>query len=200
MYDNAISEKELLIKVAAGDEQAYRHLFHLHWDNIYNVALALTKSVELAEDMVQDIFLKIWQKRAQFVGIERFEDYLFIMARNHIYTELKKRSREDTFRDQIKDYFETSEHNADISLLTKETQEMINQAIGQLTTQQQLVYRLSRDQGLSHEEIAEKLNISRNTVRNHIVQSLKIIRTYLQHKTNGWLLVLCLLKIFFRQP
>jgi RNA polymerase sigma-70 factor (ECF subfamily) len=200
MYDNTISEKQLLLKVASGDEQAYRQLFHLHWDNIYNVALALTKSVELAEDMVQDIFLKIWQKRTQFVGIERFEDYLFIMARNHIYTELKKRSREDNFRDQIRDYFETSQNNADISLLTKETQEMIAKAVDQLTPQQQLIYGLSRDQGLSHEEIAEKLNISRNTVRNHIVQSLKTIRGYLQEHTNGWLLVLCLLKIFFRQP
>jgi RNA polymerase sigma-70 factor (family 1) len=200
MYDNAISEKQLLLKIANGDETAYRQLFHLHWDNVYNVALALTKSVELAEDMVQDIFLKIWQKRTQFVGIERFEDYLFIMARNHIYTTLKKRSREETFRDQVKDYFETTQNNADVSLLTKETQGMIDQAIGQLTAQQQLVYRLSRDQGLSHEEIAEKLQISRNTVRNHIVQSLKVIRGYLQEKTNGWLLVLCLLKIFFRQP
>jgi RNA polymerase sigma-70 factor (family 1) len=191
------TERDLLKKIAGGDEQAYKELFHHHWNNIYSVALVLTKSVELAEDMVQDIFLKIWQKREQFTAIERFEDYLFIMARNHIYTELKKKSRDENFRQQVQTYFESSVSNADITLLTKETQEQIRKAIQQLTPQQQLVYKMSREEGLTHEEIAEKLNISRNTVRNHIVQSLKQIREYLQDNTSGAVLVLCLLKIFF---
>lgn len=199
MLDRDMNEKELLQQMAAGDETAYRQLFHLHWSNVYNVALVLTKSIELAEDMVQDIFLKIWQKREQFTAVERFEDYLFIMARNHIYTELKKRSRETVFREQIKDYFETSLDNADLSLLTKEIQNTLHHAISQLTPQQQLVYKMSREQGLSHEEIATALNISRNTVRNHIVHSLKIIRSYLKENTSGWLLVICLLKIFFQK-
>lgn len=191
------NEAELLKLVAAGDEYAYKELFHRHWDNVYSVALVLTKSVELAEDMVQDIFLKIWQKRGQFTEIERFEDYLFIMARNHIYTELKKKTRDDQFRQQVQEYFDSGINNADIQLLTKETQQQISRAIEQLTPQQQLVYRMSRDQGLSHEEIAAQLNISRNTVRNHIVQSLKQIREYLNDNTSGAVLVLCLLKIFF---
>ena len=191
------NEGELLKLVAAGDENAYRELFHRHWDNVYSVALVLTKSVELAEDMVQDIFLKIWQKREQFTEVERFEDYLFIMARNHIYTELKKKARDDQFKQQVHQYFDSGINNAEIQLLTKETQVQINKAIDQLTPQQQLVYRMSREQGLSHEEIAEKLNISRNTVRNHIVQSLKQIREYLNDNVSGAILVLCLLKIFF---
>lgn len=191
------NEGELLKLVAAGDEHAYRELFHRHWDNVYSVALVLTKSVQLAEDMVQDIFLKIWQKREQFAAVERFEDYLFIMARNHIYTQLKKKTRDDQFRQQVQQYFDDGTNNAEVQLLTKETQLRINQAVEQLTPQQQLVYRMSRDQGLSHEEIAEKLNISRNTVRNHIVQSLKQIREHLNDNTSGAVLVLCLLKIFF---
>lgn len=191
------NEGELLKLVAAGDEHAYRELFHRHWNNVYSVALVLTKSVELAEDMVQDIFLKIWQKREHFTEVERFEDYLFIMARNHIYTELKKKARDDQFKQQVYQYFDSGINNAEIQLLTKETQVQINKAIAQLTPQQQLVYRMSREQGLSHEEIAEKLNISRNTVRNHIVQSLKQIREYLNDNVSGATLVLCLLKIFF---
>lgn len=191
------NEGDLLKLLAAGDEHAYRELFRRHWDNVYSVALVLTKSVELAEDMVQDVFLKIWQKRDQFTKIEKFEDYLFIMARNHIYTELKKKTRDDQFKEQVHQYFDSGITNAEIQLLTKETQLQINKAIEQLTPQQQLVYRMSREQELSHEEIAEKLNISRNTVRNHIVQSLKQIREYLHENTSGAVLVLCLLKIFF---
>ncbi|HEY0273892.1 MAG TPA: sigma-70 family RNA polymerase sigma factor [Chitinophaga sp.] len=149
--------------------------------------------------MVQDIFLKIWQKRAQFTHIERFEDYLFIMARNRIYTELKKKARDDNFRTQVRDYFEASHTLTHVALLTREMQETIDRAIGQLTPQQQLVYRMSREQGLSHEQIATQLHISRNTVRNHIVHSLKMIRTYPKTHTGGWLLVICLLKKFFQR-
>lgn len=198
MHVNVNNDRELLRLMAEGDEAAYRQLFHLHWNNVYSVALVLTKSVPLAEDMVQDIFLKIWQKRADFTEIERFEDYLFIMARNHIFNELKKKSRDDNFRQQVTSFFEDSINNTDLALLTKETQQQINLAVAQLTPQQQLVYRLSREQGLSHEAIAQQLDISRNTVRNHMVQSLKTIREYLKDNTSGALLVLCLLKIFFR--
>ncbi len=199
MHVNVNNESALLRRVAEGDETAYRQLFHLHWNNVYTVALMLTKSVPLAEDMVQDVFLKIWQKREQFAEIERFEDYLFIMARNHIYTELKKQAKNEGFKQQLVDFFEDSAHHADLALLTKETQHQIESAIQQLTPQQQLVYRLSRDQGLSHEEIAQQLNISRNTVRNHIVQALKVIRDYLKGNTSGAVLVFGLLKIFFRE-
>ncbi|HWV65373.1 RNA polymerase sigma-70 factor [Chitinophaga sp.] len=198
MHVDENNEKELLRLVAEGDETAYRQLFHLHWNNVYTVALVLTKSVPLAEDMVQDVFLKVWQKRDQFGHVERFEDYLFMMARNHIFTELKKKAKDEHFKQGIIDYFESSGNHADLTLLTKETQEQINLAIGQLTPQQELVYRLSRDQGLSHEEIAHQLNISRNTVRNHIVQSLKVIRDYLKDNTSGAVLVWALLKIFFQ--
>lgn len=199
MHVDVNNERALLQLVAAGDETAYRELFHLHWNSVYTVALMLTKSVPLAEDMVQDIFLKIWQKKEQFANVERFEDYLFIMARNHILNEMKKQAKDTRFKQHIAEYFDNNGNHADLQLLTKETQEQINLAVNQLTPQQQTVYRLSREQGLSHEEIALQLNISRNTVRNHIVQSLKGIKDYLKDNTKGAVLVFALLEIFFQE-
>ena len=66
----------MLQRIAAGDQQAFSILFNTYWNNIYSVALVLSKSTAIAEDVVQEIFLKVWKKRAELAGIERFEDYL----------------------------------------------------------------------------------------------------------------------------
>jgi len=78
------NEPALLLKIAEGDESAFRKLFEHYWDNIYSVALAFTKSPVIAEEMVQDVFVKIWTKRQYLPEVQKFSDYLFIIARNHI--------------------------------------------------------------------------------------------------------------------
>jgi RNA polymerase sigma-70 factor (ECF subfamily) len=187
-------EKALLQALSEGDETAFKHLFDAYWDHIYSVAFALTKSVPLAEDMVQEIFLKIWTQRTRLAAIDRFDNYLFIVARNHIYNALKKETLENRYRKHILDWFEARHETPEQDLLLKESQALIRQAITRLTPQQQLIYRMTREQGLSHEQVARELNISRNTVRNHIVHSLKTIREWLNDHADPLLAILCLLE------
>ena len=85
------NETTLLRDVAEGDGKAFRLLFERYWRSVYGVALAFTKSPGLAEEMVQDIFLRIWLKREKLSDVEKFDDYLFIVARNHIFNKLKKK-------------------------------------------------------------------------------------------------------------
>src|SRR5262249_5656340 len=77
------NEISLLSAVAKGDESAFRQLFDQYWDNIYGVAFTFTKSPVIAEEMAQDVFVKIWLKRAELPQVKKFGDYLFIIARNH---------------------------------------------------------------------------------------------------------------------
>lgn len=161
-------EKQLLLQVAQGDEAAFRKLFHQYWENIYGVALVLTKFSPLAEDMVQDIFLKVWLNKEKLSEVENFSNYLFIIARNHIFDELRKKSRESDFAQQLIDYFNASPHNPEHELLHKESARILKTAIDKLPEQQKKIYQLSRDKGLKHDEIAGQLGISKNTVRRTI--------------------------------
>lgn len=187
------TETELLQLTAEGNEEAFRQLFQQYWDNIYGVSFMLTKSQSLAEDMVQEIFLKIWIKKDQLTLVNDFENYLFILARNHIFDTLRKRSREEQFTKQLADHFKQRPDNPEQKLLGKESANLIQQAISNLPEQQRLVYLLSRDKGLRQEEIAEQLGISRNTVRNHMARALQSLREFLQNHTEGLLLLICLI-------
>ena len=190
------SESELLRLVAEGDEQAFKNLFHQYWDNIYGVSLMLTKSAVLAEDMVQEIFLKVWLKKEQLPGVENFGNFIFIIARNHIFDTLRKKSREQEFTKHLITYFKTDPNNPEQELLQKESKNLVQNAINNLPGQQRLVYQLSRDKGLSQEEIADQLGLSRNTVRNHMARALQAIREFLQKHSEGLLLFICLIEAF----
>ncbi len=173
-------ETALLEEVAKGDEKSFRQLFDQYWDTVYNTSFAFTKSSALAEELTQDIFLKIWMQREKLSGIEKFKDYLFIIARNHIFNELRKKVHEQSFADHLFNYFEETANTPEQQFLLRETEQLINEAVKQLPSQQQLIYCLSRQQGLCHQEIADKLHISTNTVKSHINKALQFIRNYLQ--------------------
>jgi RNA polymerase sigma-70 factor (ECF subfamily) len=174
------NENNILQQVAAGDDQAFRQLFHHHWDNIYGVAFMFVKHAEQAEELVQDIFLKIWNKKENLAAVVDFKNYLFIIARNHIFSELRKKSKEQAFTEQLIHYFTDNSGNPEQQLLDKESQELLRQAIVQLPEQQRTVYQLVREQGLTHEETAARLQISKNTVRNHMARALEGIRKSLE--------------------
>ncbi len=122
-------------KIANGDELAFRELFHQYWDNIYGVAFMLTKSQTIAEDMVQEIFVKIWTKRSDLVKIDHFRNYLFIISRNHILSALRKNIRHQPFVDSLVGYFKETDATPEKQLLKKETTQLIHRAIDQLPEQ-----------------------------------------------------------------
>ena len=194
LYDEAT----LLLKVANGDEISFRQLFEHYWDNIYGVALAYTKSTVIAEEMVQDVFLKIWLNREKLAMVEKFDGYLFTVARNHIFNELRKKVKEEPFIDSLLNYFQETSGSPEQQLLNKESEQLINMAIKQLPPQQHIIYCLSRQDGLSQDQIATKLQISRHTVKSHMNKALKFIRNFLQlhFEIKNVLILYCILYVY----
>lgn len=174
------NDAALVVQVAQGDEAAFRQLFDRYWDNIYGVALAFTKSPTIAEEIVQDVFLKIWLKRDKLPAIEKFDAYLFMVARNHILNKLRKKVKEEPLLDSSLDQIEESANTPESLVVTKEYERLVRQAVEQLPPQQRLIYNLSRQQGLSQEEIAASLHISRHTVKSHMNKALQVIRSFLR--------------------
>ncbi len=186
----------MLQEIAEGNESAFRLLFNEYWQNIYGVAYMLTKSAPMAEDMVQEIFMKLWIKREQLPEVENFCNYLFIVARNHIFNELKKKSTDIIFTNHLFEYFHDTKGTPEKKLIEKEAEQIIDEIIERLPQQQKMIYRLSREEGLSRNEMADRLGIAPNTVRNHLSRALEMIRHELQQDVNGLLLWICMIEIF----
>ncbi|MRG48922.1 RNA polymerase sigma-70 factor [Chitinophaga sp. SYP-B3965] len=174
-----ITDKDLLIKLREGDELAFRELYVRHNRQVLAFAIHLTHSAVDAEDILQDTFLRLWTSRAQLPDIERFDSYIFMIARNRIMDHLRKVALQQRLIDQVwANISETSEEPAQ-QLDVRESKQLIHQALEALSPQKQTVFQLSRHQGLSHEQIAQQLGLSKSRVKNLLVETLKHIRVYL---------------------
>jgi RNA polymerase sigma-70 factor (family 1) len=169
-------EEILLSKVAAGDEGAFRELFDGHRDKLYAYMLRLSKERVIAEDIVQEVFLKIWITRDQLSSIRNFDAYLFTIARNHAFN----LSKQITYRRELLGQITSGQPESDIST-EKDVdynylQSMLARELGKLPPQQRKVFALSRFEGLSNEDIARQQAISVGTVKKHLslaTQTLK---------------------------
>ncbi|WP_343702112.1 sigma-70 family RNA polymerase sigma factor [Chitinophaga sp.] len=185
------SESELLRMIASGDEQAYQAVFERYWDAVYSTALLLTKSPTLAEDVAQDVFTVLWEKKASLPTVEKLEGFLFITARNMIYTRFRKLASGDAYKRYILDCFrEEGGRRADEITEVRELEQTILRAIQQLPPQQQKAFRLSRFEGMRHEEIAVTMGLSRVTIKSYIVQAIATLRKTLANNPSGALITL----------
>jgi RNA polymerase sigma-70 factor (family 1) len=185
------NEQELIRLVSENDEGAFTSLLRHFWNKVYTQANVYLKSSTLAQEITQDVFIKVWTARANLSGINNFSSYLFIITRNEIISALRKKGREHTTP------AETLEENGwipDQQLQYKESYKLLLEGIEALPPVRSRVFKMSRLEGLTYDEIAVQLNISRNGVKDHIVKALLFLRTYLSTHTGEVLLILLLLQ------
>jgi RNA polymerase sigma-70 factor (ECF subfamily) len=179
------NEKRLLANVAEGDERAFGLIFHHYRRKIYSYAFHLSGDSAQADELVQEVFLKVWLHRDKLPHILRFDHYLFTIARNLVFDMLKSMARESEFRQQMAGLLDPETNPVEDQLLSRENEQRLQQALDQLPPRQRLIFTLSRHQGMKHEEIAHQLHISRHTVKTHLVQALKKLRTVLRFPADG---------------
>jgi RNA polymerase sigma-70 factor (ECF subfamily) len=171
----------LLQRLVQGDETAFRELYEDYQGRIFLFAYRFTKSKEAAEEIVQEVFVKLWEKREQIRIEKNFAGYLFRVTRNLIIDGLKRAALDKKVQQRIYSHMQVLRNPVADELLSKEMERLHQQAINALSEQRRAVYLLSREEELSYAEIAEKLGISKNTVRNHIVSALESIREHLSN-------------------
>jgi len=171
-------ERELLHKVALGDQKAFTELFERHQTLVYDFALRLTRSKSRAEEIVQDVFIKLWVNRAEIERIQNLAAYINRMARNYSYTALRKIAAETLRTVELAEPEMAGPSDAEHRLLYNESAKILQTAVDILPPQRKLVYEMCHEQGLKYEEVAAKLNISPGTVHKHMKLALKSIRTY----------------------
>lgn len=173
-------ERELLSQLTLDDEQAFATLFHAYKNKLYGFILGITDSRELSKDIVQDVFLKIWNTRHHAHEIENFNAFVYRMARNAALDHLKRASRESTIMSQISQI--SSEHTPDDpfeALKALEMKAKYENALQKLPKQQRLVYELRHLQGIEYAEIAKKLSLPVPTIRSHFRNALNTLKSHL---------------------
>jgi RNA polymerase sigma-70 factor (family 1) len=175
-------DQDQLRLIAEGHEQSFRKLYDMYAGKIYTMALGYLKSPVEAQDVVQEIFVKIWEKRGSLTEIDNFPAYLHVITRNLLINHLQKKIPVFSQNESTLQPTSGDRHLPHQQLDYRELTVLISRAIAQLPPRQQQVYRLSREQGLNHQQIAKELSLSYDTVREHMSKALKNIRTSLENQ------------------
>ncbi|TWV93036.1 sigma-70 family RNA polymerase sigma factor [Chitinophaga pinensis] len=189
------TDTELLQKMRQGDESAFRQLYDRHSRQVAAFVFHLTHSVVDAEDILQETFLTLWTSREQLPAIVNPASYIFIIARNKTLDHLRKIARQQKLVDHVWANISATADALDLQLDARESQQLINTALSRLSEQQRTIFRLSRQEGLDHATIADKLHLSKSRVKNVQVETLRFIRQFLSQHAE-FLLLLCLLSNF----
>lgn len=182
------SLSDLILAVAEGDLIAFQQLYNRHIQKVYSYSYFLTRSTQQAEDLSQELFTKIWIKRAELKKLDNFEAWLTVLIRNQVYNYLKRNALEQKNLKKIYQLRPVVTNSTEEIMLGKEYDRLYEEAVNQLPPQQKKVFLLSRKDGLKHEEIAHNLGISLNTVKNHMKAALFSIKTYLKGYISSLLL------------
>lgn len=173
------NERELLTRISAGDELAFRKLFDAYKDVIYSAAYKWTQSDELSKDILQDIFIKLWVKKESLSTVENLKAYLLITTRNHVFNAFKKIARSEAFMLEMYKENKTETNTAADFLMFKETGLLLKKAMDQLPPQQRKVFTLGKLEGYKLKEIAVQMSISVVTVNKHMALATKAVKEFL---------------------
>ena len=185
-------ENDLLLRIAKGDEKAFTTLFRKYKDRIYSTSLRITESTVEAEEIVQDVFVKLWAKKQELPDIKNLEGYIYMMARNFTYNSLRRMIKARQNKDVAESSFPNalSEVAANVPLEEKELKLLLQNAIRRLPSQRQQVYQLIKNEELTKAQVAEKIGISPNTVKTHFDAAVRAIRAYVMSYIELFLLIL----------
>jgi RNA polymerase sigma-70 factor (family 1) len=161
------------------NDAIFNQIFLDFRERVYAFVLLMTKDNSAAEELTQEIFVKLWMRRDTLHEIEHPEGYLFTTARNKTLNYLRKAAHDQRFMKELATRMTAAHNDVEDTLVSREYAQRIQQGIEQLPPQRRLVYQLSRVEGLNHDEIAGRLNISKNTVKNHLVKTLLFLRRHL---------------------
>ncbi len=186
--------KQLLMQVASGNEFAFRKLFNLYHQQLGTYIFRITDSMEMAEEVVQDVFLKIWIKREALAQVENFNAYLFVISKNHALNCLRKQAKEWLLKKEWDNYVDTTVSVEDSEISNYYS--LLDEAIDQLPPQQQKIFLLSRHERLKYTEIADRVDLSKETVKKYLQIATHSIKAYMQTKLVLPGIILSLLILF----
>lgn len=177
LYDKVMKElnlrKELLERISKGDTISFRHFYNQFSQKVYQFSHYYIKSDEICEEIVSDVFINIWLNKEKLPEVKNIEAYLYIIARNNAFNYLDKEGKSQESAQEITPELHVDTLNPEEILAFKELETTIQNYINQLPERCRIIFQMSREEKLTHKEIAKILSISENTVHAQMVTALK---------------------------
>lgn len=174
-----LSEQEIVGAIKQGNERIFEVIFRKYYQSLCNYANSMLKEIDEAEEVVQNLFSGIWEKRTELEISVSLKSYLYRAVHNHCLNRIKHLKIREEYQQYANSYYESSYESVSQSVIKNELERKIEEAIDKLPEQCRLIFRLSRFEELKYHEIAEQLAISPKTVENQIGKALKILRVEL---------------------
>lgn len=170
--------KNLLIRIAHGDEEAFGQLFNFYYPKLIQLALAFVPEIVAAQEVVSDLFYKILKNPKTLEHVKEFDNYIFLAVRNQSFTYLKKTKRHAIFDSihQKEDYIQPDLRNPENSLLSDELFQLVSNVVNDLPPKRKAIFQLVKEEGKKYKEVAEILGISIKTVELQMSLALKVLR------------------------
>ena len=176
---SSTNDRILLVKLRDGSEKAFDYFYQKYSLQIYRKIYKMTRVPEMSEELLQDVFVRIWDKRHLIDPDKPFKSYLYQIAQNIIYDFYRKVAREERLKNEIKAIFEEAENFTEDGINLKDTKQILSHAIENLPPQQKLVFTLCKIEGKTYDEVSTTLGISNSTINGHIVKATKSIKNFM---------------------
>ena len=172
------SNQELLLLLREGDRVAFYYIYERYCKRIYGFVLRYVKQEDDAQEIVQEVFIKLWEARAKIDAYSSFESFLFTIAYNSAISLFRKRTSEKKYLEHLKS-LQQIENAPEVidEIHFNELNNRLQALLSELTPRQKEIFHLSREEGLTHDEIARKLDISLNTVKKHMTNTLSFLKS-----------------------
>lgn len=177
-----LSETALLDLVRQSNQCAFRELYNRYSSQLYGNIQRMTKSSDAADDILQNVFIKIWEHRAAIDTNRSFKAYIHQIAQNAVFDNFRKEARNRTLiatTSRQREELEISESPTEKWLGEKEDKRMLKKAVDQLPRRRREIYQLCKLEGYSYDQVSELLGISTSTINDHIVKASKTLKEYL---------------------
>lgn len=179
---NGFTDQELINFIKSDDHVAFAEIYKRYWKKLFTIAANKIDNFSEAEDIVQQLFITIWERRAELEIVSSLSSYLGVAVKYRIFKSLAKASRTAHFSSDkaAEESLEIADNSTQDWLEFQEVRQRLSQLVATLPEKCRLVYQLSREQGYSQKQVAEKLNISERTIQAHMNRAYKTLKTGLK--------------------
>ena len=175
----AYTDEQLITTVRDGSEQAFAELFHRHWDNVYNMIYSRIRQRDVTEEMAQDIFMKLWDRRAD-VTIDNFSAYLFTCVKHRCINYIESRIIRRKHWEYYSAFLRMQDDSTGKVIAFNDLREALEKGLNTIPKKSKMIFRLNRFEGKSIKQIAGEMNLSEKAIQYHLTRSVKELRLYLK--------------------
>lgn len=179
-----------------GDQESFRFIYNFFYKKLYGFVYKITKSDYSTQEIIQEVFIKLWSTRETIAVSESFDSYVYTITRNLTYNFLRNASKKEALKKELWEAIKMEHYYTENIFQSKEYEEIVDDIVSHLPKKKRIIYVLSKQQGKSNQEIADLLGISKKTVKNHLWKTLQLIKIQLEPHLQSLILVYLLSKLF----